>query len=82
MAARINLTVQLMSAVPAFLLGNLEPEEIFMERPEGFVNQKAPTKVCKLKNVLYGLKQASKVWNFKLNAVLKRITRHLCLLQN
>lgn len=46
----------------AFLNGNLE-EEIFMEQPEGYVDQQFPQKVWRLKKALYGLKQAPRVWN-------------------
>ncbi|KXJ67927.1 hypothetical protein RP20_CCG007465 [Aedes albopictus] len=73
LAARMNLKVQQIAATTAFLQGDLESEEIFMEQPEGFVDQQAPTKVCKLKKALYGLEQASRVWNLKLDAELKRI---------
>ncbi|GJX01580.1 retrotransposon protein, putative, ty1-copia subclass, partial [Tanacetum coccineum] len=34
-------------------------KEVYMERPEGFVNPKYPNHVCKLKRSICGLKQAS-----------------------
>ena len=46
----------------AFLNGNLE-EEIYLEQPEGFIVTGKETKVCRLRKCIYGLKQASRVWN-------------------
>ncbi len=45
----------------AFLYGQFE-EEIFMEQPPGFYCEEK-SKVCRLKNSLYGSKQAAFVWN-------------------
>lgn len=72
LAARMDLTVLQMDAVTAFLQGELGEVEIFTEQSEGFVNQEESTKVCKLKKALNGLKQASRVWNLKLDIELKR----------
>ena len=46
----------------AFLNGELE-EEIYMEQPEGYVEN--PNMVCKLRKSLYGLKQSPRCWNAK-----------------
>ena len=51
-----------MDVVTAFLNGNLE-EDIYMEQPEGYVQQGKEKLVCKLKKSLYGLKQSSRCWN-------------------
>src|SRR5436305_13217403 len=43
----------------AFLNGDLK-EAVFMNQPEGYVDQSKPTHVCRLIKSLYGLKQAPK----------------------
>ena len=63
LAAAKDLDIQQMDVVSAFLQGNLEKEHIYMEQPEGFGIDE---RVCRLKKSLYGLKQASRVWNRKL----------------
>lgn len=52
----------------AFLYGSLD-EEISMEEPEGFTSGKG--KACKLQRSVYGLKQASRVWNTCFTSFLK-----------
>jgi len=51
-----------------YLNGILE-EEIYMQQPEGF-EVGGPEYVCRLIKLLYGLKQAGRVWNRTLHAVL------------
>ena len=53
----------------AFLQGNLE-DEIYMEQPEGFVDEERPDYVCKLNKSIYGLKQASRCWNTAIDTFL------------
>lgn len=64
LAAKHDLEINQMDAVTAFLQGNLD-EDIYMFQPDGFSN--GTELVCHLKKSLYGLKQASRVWNIKLN---------------
>ncbi|GJY28604.1 retrotransposon protein, putative, ty1-copia subclass [Tanacetum coccineum] len=52
-----------MDVKTAFLNGYLN-EEVYMEQPEGFVSQKFPNRVCKLKHSIYGHKQASSYVTF------------------
>jgi len=62
-----------MDVITAFLLGKLT-EEIFMTQPEGFERQGMKAKmVCRLLRSLYGLKQASRVWNMQLHEFLLKI---------
>ena len=53
-----------------FLNGYLK-EELYMMQPEGFVEPKGATKVCKLQQSIYGLVQASRSWNKRLDSVIK-----------
>ena len=48
-------------------------EEIYIEQPIGFINNKGQNKniVCKLNKALYGLKQAPRLWYFYLANKLK-----------
>lgn len=68
LAVKFNLEIEQMDAVTAFLQGELS-EEIYMEQPQGFNSN---NQVCRLRKSLYGLKQASRVWNEKLDKALKR----------
>lgn len=65
----------------AFLYGKLD-EEIYMSQPEGFERNKSL--FCKLNKSIYGLKQASKVWNecfrnFLRKFDLKQINKDSCI---
>lgn len=66
-AVELNLMIDQMDAVTAFLQSELD-EEIFMMQPDGFDD--GTKKVCKLNKAIYGLKQASRTWNNKLNQVM------------
>jgi hypothetical protein len=53
----------------AFLNGELQ-EEVYVQQPPGFVNGKNKHKVLRLRKALYGLRQAPRAWNQKLDASL------------
>lgn len=69
-AAYSKMHVRHADVTTAFLHGNLE-EEIYMVQPEGTVQAGQEQKVCRLKKSLYGLKQAARAWNKRIEEVLK-----------
>ena len=46
-------------------------EEVYVEKPEGFLLSKNRNCVCKLNKALYGLKQAPRAWFARLENYLK-----------
>ena len=69
-AAYFDYEIWQMDVKTAFLNGNVE-EELYMVQPEGFVDPKDASKVCKLQRSIYGLKQASRSWNLRFDEVIK-----------
>jgi hypothetical protein len=68
LACQLDLTIDHIDVTTAFLNGDLE-ETIYMEQPPGFDND-IKNKVCLLQKGIYGLKQASRIWNTKVNKIL------------
>jgi hypothetical protein len=68
-AAHEGWEVHHMDAKSAFLNGELQ-EEVYVVQPVGFVVKGAEHKVLKLKKALYGLRQAPRAWNVKLDSCL------------
>lgn len=68
-AAKYNLEIHQMDAITAFLQGDVD-EDIYMSQPPTFDRGE---KVCHLNKAIYGLKQASRQWNKRLNSVLLEI---------
>lgn len=67
-AVRNNLKIHQMDAITAFLQGDIDAE-IYLEQP--CTRKDGTQRVCKLNRAIYGLKQAGKQWNKKLDATLK-----------
>lgn len=53
----------------AFLQGTLT-EDVYMVQPQGFIDTNFPDNVCKSKNAIYSLKQASRAWYNELRQFL------------
>jgi len=69
LAAKEGLEIAQFDVKTAFLNGDLS-EEIYMKIPEGVKNV-PDGMVCRLQRSLYGLKQASRVWNSKFDTFLR-----------
>ncbi|WVZ62952.1 hypothetical protein U9M48_012640 [Paspalum notatum var. saurae] len=63
--------VRLVLALSAFLNGELK--EVFVKQPPGFVVDGQEHKVLRLRKALYGLRQAPRAWNIKLDESLTRL---------
>jgi hypothetical protein len=68
-AAHWNWPIHHMDVKSAFLNGQLK-EEVYVAQPPGFVDKDHPGKVLRLHKALYGLRQAPRTWNTKLDATL------------
>ena len=75
MAANLNLKMQLMDVVTAYLYGSLD-SEIYMKVPEGLKipgpNQNRNMFSVRLQRSLYGLKQSGRMWFNRLSNFLLR----------
>jgi hypothetical protein len=67
LAAKYNLDIDQMDVTTAFLHPELKVE-VYMELPEG---HRLNGETCRLNKSIYGLKQASRAWNKKLDKQLK-----------
>jgi hypothetical protein len=66
-----------MDVKSAFLNGELA-EEVYVQHPAGFVDGSNSSKVLKLKKALYGLRQAPRAWNAKLDETMRSIGFEQC----
>ena len=64
LATWLDMKLVQMDVKTASLYGDLQ-EEIYMQQPQGFKEKSKIGLVCKLKKVLYGLKQSPKEWYHK-----------------
>ena len=69
-AAAKNWEVHQMDVHNAFLHGDLQ-EEVYMCMPHGF-SHPDPSKVCRLRKAIYGLRQAPRCWFTKLSSALEK----------
>ena len=65
----LDLELQQLDVKTAFLHGYLD-EEIYMEKPEVFVQNRNKKFVCRLKKTLYGLKQLPRQWYKKFDSFM------------
>src|SRR5207237_9607470 len=72
LAAHRGWSVHHMDVKSAFLNGDLQ-EEVYVIQPPGFIVTGKEHKVLRLHKVLYGLRQAPRAWNAKLNATLEAL---------
>ena len=70
-AAYYDYVIWQMDVKTAFLNGHLN-EDVYMEQPQGFIDPKYPNRVCKLKRSIYGLKQASRMWNHRFDEEIRK----------
>ena len=67
--ASYDLELEQLDVKTTFLHGDLG-EEIFMEQPEGFVQNRNKRFVCKLRKSLYGLRQSPRQWYKKFDSFM------------
>ena len=72
LAAQDGWRVHHMDVKSAFLNGDLK-EEVYVHRPSGFIIPGKENKVLRLHKALYGLRQAPRAWNAKLDSILKQM---------
>lgn len=77
LAAQRNWEIHHLDVKSAFLNGELS-EEVYVSQPEGFVVKGKEHKVYKLSKALYGLRQAPRAWNIRLDKSLKSIGFERC----
>ena len=72
LAAQEGWRVHHMDIKSAFLNDDLK-EEVYVHQPPGFVIPGKENKVLRLRKALYGLRQAPRAWNAKLDSTLKQM---------
>jgi hypothetical protein len=72
LAAAKDWPVHHLDVKSAFLNGDLA-ETVFVKQPPGFVVKGAERKVLRLRKALYGLRQAPRAWNAKLDATMAEL---------
>jgi hypothetical protein len=71
LAARLDMELHQIDIKGAYLNGKLTSDEvIYMRQPPGFESSEHPSKVCRLRKTLYGLKQSGRRWYQRLVEIL------------
>ena len=70
LAAQFKWKLHHLDVKSTFLNGYIE-EDIYVDQPEGFIKRGKESYVLKLRKALYGLRQAPRAWNNKLDDTLK-----------
>ena len=70
LAAQMGWQIHQMDVKTTFLNWVIK-EEVYIEQPEGFETHERRTYVCRLKKVLYGLKQAFRAWYGRIDSYLQ-----------
>ena len=71
-AAQLKWNLHHLDVKSAFLNGEIK-EEVYVHQPEGFIKKGKEDCVQKLRKALYGLRQAPRAWNSKLDNTLRSI---------
>uniref|UniRef100_A0AAV1TW23 Reverse transcriptase Ty1/copia-type domain-containing protein n=1 Tax=Peronospora matthiolae TaxID=2874970 RepID=A0AAV1TW23_9STRA len=66
-----------MDVKTAFLNGSLD-EDIYMDQPTGCLDEKQPEYVCKLKRLLYDLKQWPRMWSQTIDEFMIKMGFNKC----
>ncbi|CAJ2677657.1 unnamed protein product [Trifolium pratense] len=65
----------------AFLNGKLE-EEVYVKQPQGFIVKGKEDHVLRLNKALYGLRQAPRAWNIRIDEFLNKIGYSKCTVEH
>jgi hypothetical protein len=68
-ASEMGQSIHQMDVKTSFL-NEVNEEEVYIEKPQGFEVHERETHVCRLKKSLYGLKQAPKAWYSRIDNYL------------
>ena len=77
LAANRGWQVHHLDVKTAFLNSDLV-EEVYVSQPDGYVKEGKEQMVLKLSKALYGLRQAPRAWNVKLDKSLKKLGFQKC----
>jgi hypothetical protein len=80
LAAHLSWSVHHMDVKSVFLNGDLR-EGVYVSQPPGFIVKGQEQKVYKSHKTLYGLRQAPRAWNSKLDTVLHELGFSKCKIE-